>query len=98
MLESGNPLRRGGGAPNTAPGGPPGRQWHCRPGGREGPVAHRAVQRARRGTSGTGPHHVYDDLAFMTAGPSGGKAGPPSDRFIRVQESHIPNPANTKTT
>jgi hypothetical protein len=33
----------------------------------------------------------------MIVGPSGGNAGPPRERFITVQDSHIPSPAKTNT-
>ena len=36
-------------------------------------------------------------FGLMMAGPRGGNAGPPRERFITIQESHIPRPAKTKT-
>jgi hypothetical protein len=43
---------------------------------------------------------VYQDAGggLMSGDPSGGKTGPPSDRFITVQDSDIPRAAKTKMT
>lgn len=42
---------------------------------------------------------VYQDAGGLMSGrPSGGKTGPPSDRFITVQDSDIPRAAKTKMT
>jgi len=61
----------------------------------------RRVERSMPGSPHRAPRHAgCCQLAggLMTGGPNGGKAGPPSERFITVQDSDIPRAAKTKMT
>ena len=57
---------------------------------------HRPAPDPFRAGAGRGRCVGYEAFGLITAGPSGGKAGPPSERFMTVQDSHMPRPANTK--
>ena len=58
------------------------------------------VEGSMPGSPSADPRRSVGQLlgGLMIGGPSGGKAGPPRDRFITVQESDMPRPAKTKTT